>query len=77
MFILCNQDVITREDLPDSLNMELHKGHNGDSDMEITPNLLMEALEKNGWKKAKAARFLGISRNTIYRKIDEYNIKRI
>jgi two-component system, NtrC family, response regulator HydG len=35
---------------------------------------LMRALEKTAWNKAKAARLLGISRQTIYRKIKENNI---
>jgi transcriptional regulator of acetoin/glycerol metabolism len=33
------------------------------------------ALEKAGWNKAKAARLLGMSRRTIYRKIEEHKIK--
>jgi len=32
------------------------------------------ALEKTAWNKAKAARILGVGRQTLYRKIQEYNI---
>ncbi len=35
---------------------------------------LLKALEKTAWNKAKAARILGISRQTLYRKIKENNI---
>lgn len=36
--------------------------------------LILDALEKAGGNKARAARRLGISRRTIYRKIEEYGI---
>jgi PAS domain S-box-containing protein len=36
---------------------------------------IIRALDACGWKKAAAARMLGISRMTIYRKIDEYGIR--
>ncbi len=35
---------------------------------------IIEALEKSGWKKAGAARLLGIGRTTLYQKIRDYNI---
>lgn len=35
---------------------------------------VVQALEKAGWNKAKAARLLGIDRRTIYLKIEKYNI---
>jgi len=38
------------------------------------PGLIREALKKTGWKKAKAARLLGMDRKTIYRKIKKYKI---
>jgi len=31
----------------------------------------IDALEKSGWNKARAAKTLGISRQTIYRKMRE------
>jgi transcriptional regulator of acetoin/glycerol metabolism len=34
---------------------------------------IMEALKKTGGNKAKAARLLGISRRTIYRKIQGFS----
>ncbi|SPD76448.1 hypothetical protein PITCH_A950009 [uncultured Desulfobacterium sp.] len=40
------------------------------------PRKILKALNKADWNKAKVARMLGISRQTIYRKIEEYNIYR-
>ena len=42
---------------------------------DVSADALLEALEKAEWKKARAARFLGISRRTIYRRIAELGIK--
>ena len=35
---------------------------------------ILKALEKTGWNKAKAARLLGISRPTLYKKIEKYRL---
>jgi two-component system, NtrC family, response regulator HydG len=34
----------------------------------------VQTLERTGWNKAKAARLLGMSRRTIYRKIEAYGV---
>lgn len=36
---------------------------------------IVAALEKSGWNKSRAARLLGISRRTIYRKMEELGIE--
>lgn len=38
--------------------------------------VIMDALNQTDWNKAKAARLLGISRNTLYRKINKLGIVR-
>jgi len=40
----------------------------------LSAEAITQALNKSGWNKAKAARLLGVSRQTIYRKIHECNI---
>ena len=42
--------------------------------MEHEARLLKEALEECNWNKKQAARRLGISRNTLYRKLRKYQI---
>jgi PAS domain S-box-containing protein len=39
-----------------------------------TEEAVRMALEKTAWNKAKAARVLGVGRQTLYRKIHEYNM---
>jgi two-component system response regulator HydG len=43
--------------------------------MENEVKLLKEALDECGWNKKQAAHQLGISRNTLYRKLRKYQIK--
>ncbi len=73
-FVLCRDSLITTEDLPADLkNYKNNETTKYDVLKDEKENIL-NALEKTAWNKAKAARLLGISRRTIYRKIEEYNI---
>jgi len=73
-FVLCHGATITIHHLPvDLRNIEQindlpqiktpAKKFNGGQD-------ILDALNKTGWNKTKAARLLGISRQTVYRKIN-------
>jgi DNA-binding NtrC family response regulator len=70
-FVICRQAEIGVAHLPRELR---------DSSTVAVPLLaeeaarIVDALEKAGGNKARAARRLGISRRTIYRKIEEYGI---
>ncbi len=76
-FVLCRDSTITLSDLPPEL------GDQPWAALDIVPDvsrdvqrLLLEALEKAGWNKAKAARLLGINRKTLYRKLEKYGLIR-
>jgi transcriptional regulator with PAS, ATPase and Fis domain len=70
-FVVCRQTEIEVAHLPRELQ---------ESPSPAVPPLegeaarIMAALEKAGGNKARAARLLGFSRRTIYRKIEEYGI---
>lgn len=74
-FILCRNNIITVDHLPPELQQGMPykelKAHSGSGEER---RIILDALEKNDWNKAKAARELGISRITIYRKIEKYHI---
>ncbi len=74
-FILCRQNTITLDHLPtnfrtsSNVKTRVHRDEEGDETQKI-----LQALEKTGWNKAKAARLLGFDRKTLYRKIEKFNI---
>ena len=45
-----------------------------DETRDADSHAIFEILDKTAWKKAKAARLLGIDRVTLYRKIKRYNL---
>jgi two-component system, NtrC family, response regulator HydG len=74
--IVCKKDIITRSDLPEELSTPFTAPNRpvGIWPVEERQRIL-GALEKSFWNKTKAARILGMSRRTIYRKMTEYNIE--
>ncbi|MBI5750444.1 MAG: sigma-54-dependent Fis family transcriptional regulator [Nitrospinae bacterium] len=78
-FILCRQNTIAVEHLPIELrefkstpSSTTQRGKKLSDEDEY--QAILQALEKTGWNKAKAARLLGMSRQTMYRKIEEHKI---
>ena len=41
---------------------------------DVSPKLLLDALNRTNWNKTRVAYMLGISRPTLYKKIKEYNL---
>jgi len=70
-FILCRQGVITTEYLPPELK---NLTDNGIANTTENIELILNTLKNTDWNKAKAAKTLGISRRTLYRKIRELKI---
>jgi PAS domain S-box-containing protein len=74
-FILCNQFIITFEHLPSEVKSFAKSGYLYLRDKKtLNTQAILNALKKTAWNKTKAARMLGISRRSLYRKIKEYNI---
>lgn len=75
-FIICRQNTITIDCLPlafkDFIGTKMYAS--GDTGVDES-HAILHALEKTSWNKSRAARLLGISRRTIYRKIKEFKLK--
>ena len=74
-FVVCHGRTITVDHLP--IEIMEHSTTKGPAPIKKhanEPREILEALNKTDWNKAKAARRLGISRRTIYRKIVEHKL---
>ncbi|MGM0454338.1 MAG: helix-turn-helix domain-containing protein, partial [Thermodesulfobacteriota bacterium] len=74
-FVLCRHPEIRIEHLPPEIRSDMkssasESGGNGN----LTRKAILDSLEKSGWNKAKAARMLDVSRQTLYRKMREYQV---
>jgi len=81
LLIMRNSDVISIDDLPEKL---LVNGHSvsaiiklpdeGYSLEQLEREIVVEALERNVWNQAAAARFLRIPRHTLIYRLEKYGI---
>lgn len=74
---ICHDRTILVEHLPTELRggAEVRLSAPDSKEMD-EPHAILKALNNSDWNKAKAARMLGMSRQTIYRKIKEYRLTR-
>jgi len=70
---LCSDGIIRTDDLPNDLmsNEVSPRQHSTPVSEKAT---LLNALERAGWNKSRAARILGISRSSLYRKMKESGV---
>ncbi len=80
-FILCKGGLIYPEHLPTT--MAINKPEHSDADAictepkcleEIEKQAIFHALKRNNWKRMKTCRELGISKDTLRRKISRYEL---
>ncbi len=80
-FILCSGGFIQKEHLPEAfatrgqiMESPLLAAHEGLSLEMIEKKAIQLSLERNKWKKMQTCRELGISKDTLRRKIEKYQI---
>ncbi len=81
--VLCRENRITLADLPDKL-LAHHEHRNVEASLsgaslkaaltQPERQLIIQALESNGWNRQKTAKALGINRTTLYKKMRRYDI---
>jgi len=82
LLIMRNGDTITLEDLPEKIGTHrLPSGRSvinlpdeGYSLEQLEREVVLEALERNGWNQTAAARFLRIPRHTLIYRMEKYGI---
>ncbi len=74
-FVMCRGETIGLEHLPPELQDTVEPLLSDTGDKEDDATRILAALEKSGGNKSQAARLLGMSRRTIYRKIEELGIE--
>jgi len=74
-FVRCRQNVITADNLPPDF-LRYFESHtlSAPLDPEDEAQTILRALERSGGNKSEAARRLGMSRRTIYRKMEKLGI---
>ena len=75
-FVLCREDLIGLQYLPEPLQIETAPGEvpTGVTLKEIEKIAITEALRRNAWRKVVTAKELGIDKNTLRRKINRHAI---
>ena len=87
LLIMRNSDTITIDDLPDKIRSgsdapgtAAHPGSvvnlpdDGYSLEQLEREVVVQALERNGWNQTAAARFLRIPRHTLIYRMEKYEI---
>jgi DNA-binding NtrC family response regulator len=76
-FVLCKEELIRLQHLPEKLLPKINSTitTTGKTLREIEKKSILQALQRNNWKKMVTARELGIDKNTLRRKIIRHEIE--
>jgi PAS domain S-box-containing protein len=77
-FVVCPEDVIGPESLPDSFRSPAHGNTGGQLELAVSSveaQTILEALERSGYNRTRAARELGVHKSTLYRKMHRFGIE--
>lgn len=83
--VLAKSDIITLNDLPEQFRKDPAEFAGSVNRLAGNPNLksaladperqiILDALEQNGWNRQETAQMLGINRTTLYKKMKKYDI---
>ncbi|MBW2342269.1 MAG: DNA-binding protein, partial [Deltaproteobacteria bacterium] len=76
-FVLCRNRTIQLEHIPAEITDYVRVNRRfSEKTATDDPEKILKALEKTDWNISKAARSLGITRWTMYRRFQKYNISR-
>ena len=75
-FLLCKKELIGLRDLPEKILSSTNIGSLGEGKTlkEVEKKAILQALQRNQWKKLRTAKELGINKNTLHRKIVAYDL---
>ena len=75
--VLSHGPVVGESNLPDDFAAGIQRSLSGglDGDPSAQTRLILDALERTSNNKSEAARLLGISRRTLYRRLEEHQIE--
>ena len=74
-FVLCTSNTIDISHLPVYLNpSNISESKSPFSFKDIQRNFILDSLKKNNWNRQKTAKYLGIHKSTLYRKLNSLKI---
>ena len=74
-FVLCRDSILAVEHLPDELKQLSETNLPQEKSGDCSAQDILDALQSVNGNKSKAAALLGMSRRTIYRKMDEFELQ--
>jgi len=73
-FIFCQSSAIALDHIPSEIKSFSSQNQFPQKRSSVESERILHILEKTDWNRAKTARLLGISRKTLYKKLNKYNL---